>query len=321
MNWYLQKSNGQVYGPIERATLARWAADGRIAPDDRVSQDALSWCPAPDLPGLGMDWLAEISEGEYYGPVHRDALRALFADGTLPADTRIVHKSGERELREPAAAAAPAAPAPPPWKDMAESKDTFEREARKWKQMYEDEHAGGLERERLLNQRIEETRHSELAARTRLEHVGRRLAQLQQSYELLQKAVDEAGAGAPASQLAELSTAYRELSQRYESLVGQLTAKSREIQTLLESRELAERHAEERVRQMQDIVQRAREEADAARRRVAELEEAHLDLVRSYRELNDRFIRLHGGEAVQEQTAAPAARAPERRVRLTRTKT
>ena len=49
-----------------------------------VSEDAATWLPVIHLPGLDMDWVAEISPGIFYGPIHRQALENLRNDGAIP---------------------------------------------------------------------------------------------------------------------------------------------------------------------------------------------------------------------------------------------
>ena len=121
--------------------------------------------------------------------------------------------------------------------------------------------------------------------------------------------------GQPAQTLA-LIQSYQELSERYDNLVQQLTAKSGEIQGLLESRNQTEQRAAEQVHHMEEVLKREREEADAARRRATELEQSHLDLVRAYRELNDRFIRFRN----TTPAAGPADAAPDGKVAVKRTR-
>ena len=329
MNWYLRKDDGVMFGPVPETALRQWAADGRIGPDDALSQDQAVWTQAPDVPVLGMDWMVELDDGSRYGPIHLLALRELMEDGSISGHTTVTHKAtGEARtlgdalhdarVAEPPPAAAPpprvaAEPVPSPrplgrqeWKEIAESKDSFEREAGKWKRMYEDEHQSGLRREAALNERIEELRKSEMSARMRIEQLERKLAQIEKSYQLL-KQTAEAGAGDDPSAQIALMESYQELSERYDSLMQQLTAKTGEIQMLLESRAQTEKDAEDRAKRMEEIVRRERTEADNARKRAAEMEETHLQLVKVYRDLNDRFIRMRGKES---GTPPPVAAPP-----------
>ncbi len=361
MHLYLRKNDGAVYGPADLATFDQWARDGRVAPEDMLSSDRRNWRPAIDVPELGMDWMVDLPDGSLYGPLNLASLAEMLDDGTLAPDAMLTHKkSGERfalgeasrlaEEKPPAPAPSPAVPArakphaeaptaaaaqaptavtPPPqtreeWKALAQTRDFLDREVQKWKKMYEDEHAGSLKREQAAAERIEEYRRNELEARTRIEQLHRQYNQARENYRSLKESLDSAAG--PGAQLSVLLEAYQELSQRYDSLMEQLTAKSTDVKALVESRTQVEQQAEARVKQMEELVRREREEADNARKRMADIEEAHLQLVKSYRELNARFIGTRGEQAPR-QTAAPAdanARHPadgsRGRIKLTRSR-
>lgn len=94
MAWYLKKSSGDVYGPVDLPTLQLWATDGRVAADDQASEDRQRWKPAPDIPELGMDWRVQLPDGSSYGPVHPLALRDLIQDGSIARDARLTHRLG-----------------------------------------------------------------------------------------------------------------------------------------------------------------------------------------------------------------------------------
>ncbi len=96
MNSYLKRSDGEVYGPVDLPTLQLWATDGRVAPDDMVSEDQKSWRRARDVDELGMVWKVELRDGMVYGPVHILALRELIRDGTVSSQAKIKNmKSGD----------------------------------------------------------------------------------------------------------------------------------------------------------------------------------------------------------------------------------
>ena len=171
MSWYLLKNDGTVYGPVEWPELQEWAGDGRIAPEDSLSQDRRSWKSAPSYADLRMEWLVELDDGSRYGPIHLMALREMQQEGSLSPATRILHARTQEitTLGEALKAATPAAPTPTPipvpevvapapvitpsaaeekptsakaptrmeWKEIARSKDHFEREAVKWRKKYE----------------------------------------------------------------------------------------------------------------------------------------------------------------------------------------
>ena len=68
--WYLKISEDMVYGPIPLATLCDWAAQGRVAAGNLVSQDEVAWVAAESVPDLKMDWLVELKNGDKYGPLN-----------------------------------------------------------------------------------------------------------------------------------------------------------------------------------------------------------------------------------------------------------
>ncbi len=89
MSWFLKKTNGTVYGPVELARLQRWAGDGRIAPGDLLSPDQQTWRPASDVPEMDMVWQVELPDGTCYGPIHLLAMGDLIRDGTVLPTARV----------------------------------------------------------------------------------------------------------------------------------------------------------------------------------------------------------------------------------------
>jgi hypothetical protein len=388
MDWYLKKSSGDVFGPVTTAALRQWAAGGRIAPDDQLSNDQETWLPAVEQPDLGLDWMVELAPDKLYGPFHLLALGDLIREGSVPATAPIIHRgTGERhvlhdalmlvvleqntrlaataqELRlqlentqaeldslktapvfvpvaptpaslEPAqpvavASAEPAAPVTPPppaaptpeatppapapvaapamaseepppqksaeWKDMAGKRDHFEKESHRWKRLYADLQTAAQKREGELNERVEHLRREELAARTQLEQAQISLTKLQRTVKQISDATVFPTAGeSAAAQRAALLDAYNELSRRCDSLVDQINSKSAELEERLQNQQRIKEEADQRVLTAEANLRKEREEADRARKRALLLEEDHLQLLRSFRDLNDRYIRLRQG--------------------------
>ena len=82
--WYVRTSDGNVYGPADKASLVSWAEDGRIDPSSSLSKDRIEWTPAQLMDELGMKWLVELEPGKPLGPYNRKFLIASHADGSLP---------------------------------------------------------------------------------------------------------------------------------------------------------------------------------------------------------------------------------------------
>jgi predicted transcriptional regulator len=99
--------------------------------------------------------------------------------------------------------------------------------------------------------------------------------------------------------------AYNNLAENYDTVLSQLTGKSEELQSMQETRQQLEKEMKERLARMDRIVEREQQEADRARIRLAEIEHTHHQLLRSFRELNDRYIHLRERQA--RSTPEPAS--------------
>ncbi|MCX7008719.1 MAG: GYF domain-containing protein [Kiritimatiellaeota bacterium] len=214
----------------------------------------------------------------------------------------------------PAAAAVPTAPppaaeatvpavpvafiAPPPlknaeWKEMAGKRDQFEKETHRWKRLYADLQASAQKRENELNERIEHLRREDLTTHTQLEQAQIGLQKLQKTVKQISDATVFSSAGeSAAAQRAALFDAYNELSRRCDTLMDQLNSKSVELEDLMQGQQRIKDEADQRVQTLEANLRKERDEADRARKRALLMEEDHLQLLRSFRDMNDRYIRL-----------------------------
>ncbi|MBP7830782.1 MAG: DUF4339 domain-containing protein [Kiritimatiellae bacterium] len=321
MSWYLKQPDGQVYGPHDEDTLRQWAEDGRIGPGDLITQDQRHWYPAADLTSLEMNWTVRLPDGSLYGPLHVQALAVLIESGEVAGDTEIVNRqtsqttTAQALLGERAApAAAPAPPLQATWKDLAQSRDFHDHEARKWKNLYEQERDRAAAQDEELSRQLAELRESELAARIQLEQAERQVARLTEEKRLREAELEETGGADPMARAMTWMKAYQDLSARYDSLMSQFTAKAHELQEARDAGARVEEETQQRLRLMESVVQREKDEAQQARKRLAEVEDSHLQLVKSYRELNDRYIRAREHAA---PASAPASNTGPR-IKLTR---
>jgi hypothetical protein len=231
MSGYVRKADGTVYGPVPDEILQRWAADGRIAPEDQLSADQEQWQPAADRPELKMDWLIPLVGDQHYGPVHPLALREPLRRGDLHLDTPLVHRAG--------------APSSTVGRVLLEALL---------------EYTDQLERERPPE--------TDPPADPML----------------------PPDSSDPA--VSTLIENFKILSTHYDRLLEQLQVKTDALRQESDQRQAAEREAAERLRRMDERLAAEQEKARAAERRLADAEEAHRDLLKTIRELNDRFIRL-----------------------------
>ena len=87
--WYVRSSDGNVYGPTDRASLRAWAQEGRIEPSGFVSNDRRNWMSAPLMAELEMKWVVEPELGKFFGPFNRDVVSRLSVTGAIPRGARI----------------------------------------------------------------------------------------------------------------------------------------------------------------------------------------------------------------------------------------
>ena len=87
--WYVRSEEGAVYGPASSASLLDWVRDGRVTPSGYVSKDRINWVPPQTIPELEMKWLVETELGKYFGPFHRELVKQIVADGSVPSGARI----------------------------------------------------------------------------------------------------------------------------------------------------------------------------------------------------------------------------------------
>lgn len=118
-HWLVKNEQGETFGPVDFETLKLWAKDGRLAPTNTLSEDTTTWNAITQYPELEMDWVAEVSPGVFYGPIHKLALESLQQEGSLPPNA----VTFQRPLPVKAAAktqpiaAICSVPPPPPQKD------------------------------------------------------------------------------------------------------------------------------------------------------------------------------------------------------------
>jgi hypothetical protein len=97
-DWFLRKhEDGNIFGPLPFAQLARWASSAQVAPHDVVSTDQVTWTKAPMLPELEMDWLVEVTSERFYGPTTLGAIQEFMRLGEISGETFVINsRDGSR---------------------------------------------------------------------------------------------------------------------------------------------------------------------------------------------------------------------------------
>ncbi len=91
--WYLLKAaDNEVFGPAPLDQLRNWAAEAKISPLDRVSNDERkTWVRAPMVTGLQMDWLIEMPDNFLYGPTSVGTLQEFLATGEIDENVNVIN--------------------------------------------------------------------------------------------------------------------------------------------------------------------------------------------------------------------------------------
>ena len=90
--WFVRNEQGVRFGPVDFETLKAWACDGRVGPANEISANGTDWQPATEQRGLEMDWVAEVSQGRFYGPIHKDAMRDLVKEGAITGQAELFRR-------------------------------------------------------------------------------------------------------------------------------------------------------------------------------------------------------------------------------------
>ena len=107
-SWHVRNEQGEIFGPVDLDALRSWACDGRLAPTNEVSENGSEWQLATAVRALEMDWVAEVTPGTFYGPIHRRAMEELIKDGSISAKSFFFIRRGMDERPDQQAEAAQA---------------------------------------------------------------------------------------------------------------------------------------------------------------------------------------------------------------------
>lgn len=306
--WHVRIED-KLHGPVDLHTLQHWAATGGITAWAQVAPAADGpWTPAAELDELEMHWQVIDDDGEKFHPCHVLALRGEVESGNIQPFWDVVHlPTGERyqvvdalcsalleqnkiieerlARHTPPATGAGAADTPGDWTSLMRDLDQQKRDAEKWKRLYEDELERNQTRERELLNQIEELRGWQRKASERIKALERRRTQLEQ-INALPTADDVQGGDR------DLHEVYQELRLQMDHLTQALELRNQQLESSreqLHESESALRHEREQRETERETEREQRAESDAL---LTRLEQAHIDLTRSYRELNERMIRM-----------------------------
>lgn len=329
--WYIQ-SNSDNRGPFSLTELMQQACTGKLNGNTLVSMDNEEgpWMKAETLEALELEWQVQPEEGPPLPRCHALALREGVENESIQPYWTILHvPSGEtydvvdalcsalltqnrlleahiHDGSRPNAPPSDADGDPDPMQQRL-ALDQAKKEAAKWQSLYQDEFSRNEQQERKLREEVEELRAWQRNAAERIKAMERRRVQEKED--------------GMSTSLPEGFSGDRDLALAYQELRVQLTH-------LLDSLELKSRQLDESRSQMKELAFQLRKERQSAREQVEyvsqlhedtldqlnQLEQAHIHLTRSYRDLNDRAIRMRN-EMKEEPAPSPSSTssaAPEK---------
>ena len=91
--WFVKLDDGKEYGPVQFATLAEWACDGRIGPDHEISNDRQAWQPAKNIKMMQMEWFVSLVDGSLFGPLPLPAIKNFVEQGVVDRNGKAANKN------------------------------------------------------------------------------------------------------------------------------------------------------------------------------------------------------------------------------------
>ncbi len=85
--WFVRINDGDIYGPVDLETLQQWSEQGRIEPENEISEDQNIWIAAEELPELEIDWMTELEDETIFGPFNIQLAPELLKRGVLSTDS------------------------------------------------------------------------------------------------------------------------------------------------------------------------------------------------------------------------------------------
>jgi hypothetical protein len=102
--WHLIKAaNNEEYGPMSSDSLMALAAEAKISPMDKLSNDGRqSWRRAPMVRELQMDWLIQMPDQYLYGPTNIATMQEFLATGEIDESVTLINcvDGSESRLRD-----------------------------------------------------------------------------------------------------------------------------------------------------------------------------------------------------------------------------
>ncbi len=180
------------------------------------------------------------------------------------------------------------------WSDIKRDADRQQKEAERWKRLYQEVVDASESRENTLKQQVRELlmEQQKLTAELRNEHST--VARLKKNIETIEQSLANNGEDALRKKHIALLNSYSDLSAQFEDLSEQVSALSEQLDKTRTAEEESRKRCEESIMLIKADMEREREKADDATKNLVSLERSYSELLRNYRELNNRLIGIKG---------------------------
>jgi len=306
---------------------------------------------AMQIEDLDMVWSVSVGESDWSLPYHALALVPSLESGEIEPDTLVRHVlSGDEfavsevicsvliaqnrmlteilkettEQLERLPNVEPSAPqedleivdgdhgSPERWKSLMRQKDSLERDVAKWRKFYDDEVRRNNENEGMILRRVEEMKQAEQQQQARYNLLRDSKERLEEELEQVKSIQRKSTGDRPeAASIEEISRSNLELERQLDAMQTHIGDRNRLISSLYDERDAIEKEAHERALRLENSMKREREEANRLRIQMLELEHKHHDLLRSYREINERLIQLRNISASSQASRTPHLNASD----------
>lgn len=336
MDWVLDLGGGETFGPLHALALAELVRDGSVGPDQPVRHRA-------------DDIRCTLAEAVLPSLLQQPATPAVKPEGEIARLQEALSAAEQRlsELAQPRAAIDD--PEVPRLRDELAAARQRIAELEQPKPLAEDPEVPRLQEALAQAQaRITELEKPAIPVedpavprlRDELAAARQRIAELEQprppaedpelsrlrdalaNAESRVKELEAKPAESPARLTEDnlissaLMQSYHKLSRNYDRLLVQMNEKSQELAQAIEAHARTTQELEARLTSTQESASADRRALDEARVRMMELEKTHLELVRSYRAMNDRYIRLRQQQSESGAAAPPPTAETKPKVRL-----
>ncbi len=275
-DWHVRNEQGETFGPVDFETLKVWACDGRLAPTSEVSEGGAEWSLATSVRALEMDWVAEVTPGTFYGPIHRRAMTELVKDGSLGAQSAFFVRGGLNGAPEQRAEADPSEKLKH-WAEQAEQlrkrAEAAEAQAEQVRQRAADGEeqtrrlqaqasASAAQAEQARQQAANET-HLRRQAEEQVEQVRRQMGAYEEQARLAQQQ-----ASANAAQMEQMRQQVSAAEEHARAVIQQMSAQVEQAQRQMAACEEQVRLAQQQASASAEQSERARQQASVAEERL-----------------------------------------------------